>query len=439
MLVHGAAGPARLQGIARAAQRQERHRDQRPAGKIVRARRESEQPPEDQQRVAHVLRPEEHPHQAHEGRRQRRRSAAPPGARFRRESPCPQLVGAQRQPVQRAPDHEGHVRAVPQAAQRHGDHQVQIGTRRAAAVAAERYVQVLLQPAGQADVPALPEFADVPGNVGPVEVHRQVVAQAARRAGGHVGVAGEIEVDLHGVGDHRQRHRGRAVGAHRREHRIGEHRHLVGQHRLLEHAVEQLRQPAEHPPGRGPAVLLQLGQEFRRLHDRPGHQLREERDVQRELQRVAAGAQPAPVHVDGIAQALERVERYAHRQYDPQRARPPHAEGGAESAHEKVHVLEEEQHQQRHRHAHGQYPPAAGPPFHAQARQIGHRRQKQHQAAEPPVPPAVEHVAGRQQQRVPGAGVPHHRLRQQHGGEKHKECDADKAHVVSPSACRIAR
>ena len=71
---------------------------------------------------------------------------------------------------------------------------------RAAAVAAERDVEVVAQEARQRHVPAPPEVADRHGAVGRVEVERQPQAEHQREADRHVGVAGEVEIDLQRVG-----------------------------------------------------------------------------------------------------------------------------------------------------------------------------------------------------------------------------------------------
>ena len=70
-------------------------------------------------------------------------------------------VHDQEQPVQPAPQHEVPRRAVPQPAQQHRRHQVDIAPRLAAPVAAQRDIDVVAQETAQRDVPAAPELADV--------------------------------------------------------------------------------------------------------------------------------------------------------------------------------------------------------------------------------------------------------------------------------------
>ena len=68
------------------------------------------------------------------------------------------------------------------------------------AVAAERDVEVVAQPARQRHVPAPPEVLERQRPVGGVEVLREADAEQQRAADGDVGVAGEVGVDLDGVG-----------------------------------------------------------------------------------------------------------------------------------------------------------------------------------------------------------------------------------------------
>ena len=93
-----------------------------------------------------------------------RRHAPQRGASARAAAPSADAARGARpgsSAVQPAPDHEVPARAVPQPAEQHGDHQVAVACALAAAVAAERDVQVVAQPGRQRDVPAPPELADV--------------------------------------------------------------------------------------------------------------------------------------------------------------------------------------------------------------------------------------------------------------------------------------
>ena len=91
------------------------------------------------------------------------------------------MLGRQPGPLEGPPGDEVPGGAVPEAAERHGQHQVDVGPHPALAVAAERDVEVVAQEARQRHVPAAPEVAEAGGAVGAVEVLREDEAHQAAR------------------------------------------------------------------------------------------------------------------------------------------------------------------------------------------------------------------------------------------------------------------
>ena len=65
--------------------------------------------------------------------------------------------------------------------------------------------------------------------------------------------------------------------------------------------------------------VVELRQKIGRADDRPGDQLRKERDEEGEPEKAPLRRQIAAVNVDAVAEALERVEADPHRQEDLQR------------------------------------------------------------------------------------------------------------------------
>src|SRR3546814_8661855 len=82
-------------------------------------------------------------------------------------------LDAKDQPVPRAPDEERPVRAMPETAEQHRQEQIAIGLGGAAAIAAERDVEIVAQPTRQAHVPAPPELGDALADVRLVEVRSE--------------------------------------------------------------------------------------------------------------------------------------------------------------------------------------------------------------------------------------------------------------------------
>ena len=105
----------------------------------------------------------------------------------------------QRRAVPCAPQYETDRRAVPQPADQHRQEQVQVGAGFSLAVAAQRNVKVIFQPARQRNVPPAPEFGDRSRFIRRVEVLREAETQQQRQSDRHVRIAREVAVDLQGV------------------------------------------------------------------------------------------------------------------------------------------------------------------------------------------------------------------------------------------------
>ena len=232
----------------------------------------------------------------------------------------PGVVDAQIHAVQRAPGDEGPARAVPQAAEQHGEHEVAVAHEPPGTVAAERDVEVVAQEGRQRHVPAPPEFDDVGGFVGRVEVDRQDDAEHARGADGHVGIAGEVEVELQRVGE-------RAAPGLEKAERIarggsvedgcGVLGDAVGKDGFLEQAEGEDAEADGHVlRARGErAGLHELRQHVAVMDDGAGDELREEGDEERVVGE-AVFARLALVRVDQIGDLLEGEEGDGQRQDD---------------------------------------------------------------------------------------------------------------------------
>jgi len=153
----------------------------------------------------HVVRPEEYPSQvdAQEGEADADRARHEGIQRFFGDVPCrpsfPGVVDAEHGPMYAAPGDEGPARAVPQAADQHGQQQVAVLRELAHAASTHRNVQKITQPEAQGDVPAPPEIDNARGFIGRIEVVRQLHAEEEGHADSHVGIAGKIEIQLEGV------------------------------------------------------------------------------------------------------------------------------------------------------------------------------------------------------------------------------------------------
>jgi hypothetical protein len=328
-------------------------------------------------------------------------------------------------------DHEGPPCPVPYADDEEGDEQIHVGAGAGDLGAAEGHVQVVLHPAREGDVPATPEVDGAGALEGAIEVLGQLEAEEARRAAGDVGVAGEVAVELPGVGVNGDDDLGGAEGARVVEDAIDE---VGGQEVRDEYLLDETHEDEEEAFAGALVVegglYRELGQELGSADDGPRHELGEECDEGGELEEGAVGRDAPAVDVDGVAEGLERVEGDAHRQHEVEHRRlhrQAHArEAGAHGRHEEVGVLEEAERAQVAHQAQRDQRLAQGRALGAAqggADVVIEERGADDEEEERRVPRHVEHVAGPQQQHGAHEAKAHHR-------PEEREDDAQKERVL---------
>ncbi len=100
--------------------------------------------------------------------------------------------------MQRAPDYEVPTGAMPQAADHHGDDQIDV-RHDFRTLAGQRKIQIIAQPVRKRDVPAAPEIGEVHSGVWHLEIFRQLNPKQQRGADRDVGVARKVVVDLESI------------------------------------------------------------------------------------------------------------------------------------------------------------------------------------------------------------------------------------------------
>ena len=274
-------------------------------------------------------------------------------------------------------------------------------------------------------MPALPEFRDAPGGVGMGKVFLEAKAKHPAQTDGHVAVAGEIEIDLQGIGGHS--HPGRDGPGLRQEHPVGQDPHLVCDQNLFRQAVDK----AHDPLGKARPCLLPLPElvgDVPIADDRPRDQLRKQRHIGAEREGVDLHLNRVPVHVDHIAHALENIEGDADRQNDLR-----HCEGlprqAVQALHEKAGILEGAQDRQirgdgqRQRQLPPTRPGLARETGDQQPRQVVGRDDRQHQKHVNRLAPGVEQEAEQQQLHIApafGAQLCHKEDRRQKEKQKNQ-------------------
>lgn len=308
----------------------------------------------------------------------------------------------------------------------------------AAASAAQGDVQVVGEPAGQADVPPPPEIPDGTGSVGLSEVLGKPDAHEPGTAHGDIGVAGEVAVDLQGK-EHGGQHHGHttctgsvSIG---RIHKGGQE---VGDEHLFAVSTHQ------EPDALGDVLLiqgvggLQLGQQVTGALDGSRHQLREKGDKQSVVPQVSLGPDGAPIDVKGVGHGLEHIEGDAHGQQQMEAGKaalhPEQLQQGEHAPQGKVHVFEEEQDAQAHHRIQNHRTAlllSGLRPLDAQSACVGHQGGEKDEAEQPGAVTGVEEIGGGQEHHPPllPGGKP---VEGQHRREKEEKTGGHKAHFFSP-------
>ena len=273
---------------------------------------------------------------------------------------APELEDNHTDAVESAPNHEVPAGTVPKSTQQHGDVGVDVGNNLQAlfrtiachkaqgesqsddeeggpdasgkdegdernednpkvsaeggvAITAQRNVEVGLQPLAQRDVPTLPEVAGVGGFVGRVEVLRQIESHEHGHTDGDVGVSGEVGIHLQRVSEksHEVFKTGEKQGI--VKYAVDEvHGNVVAENNLLCQTVQNPEDSDAKLSASQEIGLVELRNELAGTHNGTCHQLREEADVETEVQQISHRFYLAFVHIDGVADHLEGEERNAY-------------------------------------------------------------------------------------------------------------------------------
>jgi len=259
----------------------------------------------------------------------------------------------------------------------------------------DRVIQVGSQIARQRDVPTRPEIDDAGGLVRRTEIQREANAEHLREAERHVGIPGEVEIELQRIGDARAPRRPELQAARRGEARVRVGRDGIREQHFLREADREQR-TAHRQVFRAEAVAFRVGElrhHFLVMQDRPGDQVREERHEQHVAQQAAL-ADDARAAIEQIADLREREERDAERQDERIHRAVRDAEAGQE-VEQRREILVMDQHREIRGDARAgdralQARPAGGAQ-HALADRVVERDRRGQQRDELRVPPAIEH------------------------------------------------
>ena len=250
--------------------------------------------------------------------------------------------------MQAPPGDERPARSVPETAEQHREHEIDVRSARAFAVSAEGNVKIIAKPGRERNVPPSPEVLDVRRLVRRVEIQRKAYAEEQRRTDGDIRVSGKVAINLD---------------------RIAEDSGVALESRILrrcvENAVDQVQgkviadsdllEETEGDEKKGLAPLrgapawrgCELRQEVPRADDRTGNQMGEEGDEAQVLEVALLGFYMTSVDVDDVAHRFEREKADSDGQRDAEghlrRLDAQRCEQRSRRVDSKVEVLEETQ------------------------------------------------------------------------------------------------
>ena len=186
----------------------------------------------------------------------------------------------------------------------------------------DRIEDIIREPRAHGDVPAVPVFLNVFREVWEVKVLGDVDSEDPRDTYGYVDAAREVAVEVECVEQHQDEYEGSPVAIGIGCQCDNDRSEPVGNDHLLEKSPDD--------PGkslRDVTFFELMAAEQRRREiviaaDRTLHQKREERDEQKELERVLLRLGLSPVDIDDVTAGLERVIRDRRRNDDVHRLYP---------------------------------------------------------------------------------------------------------------------
>ena len=214
-------------------------------------------------------------------------------------------------------------------------------------VSAQGSVEVIPKPGGERDMPAPPEICHRIREIGTPEIGHQVVAHDASCTDGHIRVAREVAINLNGKENCCENQEGCRVAARTRVDRVDNHGQAVGDDHFLDQTPEDELKPLNDSLGLEMRFAAELRKQTMAALDGPGHQLREEGDVEREDAQMALSRSVAPIDIDRVSDGLEGVEGDAKRQQEIKRGHGvkdvDRFQGLLDIAGEKIEVFEGEE------------------------------------------------------------------------------------------------
>ena len=185
------------------------------------------------------------------------------------------------------------------------------------AIATKWDVEIILKPGGERNVPATPEVCNTGSGVWIVEVLDEIEAEHFAKANRHVAVAGEIIVDLKGVGEKWeddsewcQSDSGWIV-----EDSVGDNGDVIGDEDFFQETYDETSEASAEFFKRKLALMKSLF-DISIADDWAGDELWEECDVGAEIKDILLNFNFFTIDIDDIGKNLESIETNTNRKFD---------------------------------------------------------------------------------------------------------------------------
>ena len=246
-------------------------------------------------------------------------------------------------PMINAPKDKVPGGTVPQSGEQPDNGEIDELTVLGTAITTQGDIDIIPEPGAKGNMPPPPELRNAGGQIGVVKVFGKIKAKALGKTDCHIGIAGEIKIELETVEYHSQpcgtgRHGGKPGDGGEGSAKIVGNQHLFAQsHQKQADACAELC--------RRHAAVAELRSHVLILDNGTGRHLWEKGHIQGKIQKVLLYFSPSAVDVEHIAQDREGEERNAQRKRQV-RSMQRQPCNGIDGGNQEAIVFEEAQDQQ---------------------------------------------------------------------------------------------
>jgi hypothetical protein len=219
--------------------------------------------------------------------------------------------------VDGAEDDKRPICTMPETGENHSNEEISGGFPLAMSTSSERNVQVIAEPAAQADVPAAPEILKSIGKEGLAEVDHKVEAQQLSASARDITVTAEVPINLPGKRISSKQHKPEIRRAElTAKDCVCQKGTIIRDHAFPDEARENQHQTIEKSICVESALLLDLRKQMPWPLYRTRNQVREQTDEETIIEERLGSLDPPLIDVHDIGDFLKRVKGNSWREKD---------------------------------------------------------------------------------------------------------------------------